>query len=54
MAISHCKQENCLTLFQKTILNLTKLKSIADNEFHVAKARIFTFNRLENIVGKGN
>ena len=34
-------------------LDLSKMKAIADNKRHVAQMIIFVFDRVENIVGKG-
>ena len=35
------------------ILDWSKLKTFADNEIKVANVMIFVFDRIENIVGKG-
>ena len=35
------------------ILDVTKLKAFADNKLNVAKMTICLFDRVENIVGKG-
>ena len=35
------------------ILNMTKLKSLADDKLKVSKMRISLFDRVENAVGKG-
>ena len=39
--------------FQGRLLTLTQLKALADNKFTVAKIMILVFDRIENIVGKG-
>ena len=35
------------------ILNMTKFKAFADNKLNVAQMMISVFDRIENIVGKG-
>ena len=47
-------KNSCLTLsLSHKILDLTKLKAFADDKINVAKMMIPVFDRLENIVGKG-
>ena len=45
----HC----CVTLLNDKIFDMTKLKAFADDKVNVAKMMISVFDRLENIVGKG-
>ena len=42
-----------LTLYQTTILNMTKWKASADDILNVAKMAISLFHRVENAMGKG-
>ena len=43
-----------LTLYQMTKFTaMTKLKAFADDEINIAKLMIHVFDRVENIVGKG-
>ena len=45
---------NTLTLYQTTKLALTKLKtSFAEDKFHVAIMMISAYDRVVNILGKG-
>ena len=44
----------CLTLYQNdNFLDLTKFKAFADDKWNVAKIIIYVFDRVQNIVGKG-
>ena len=36
-----------------TVLDVTKLKAVADDKLNVAKMTVFLFGRVENTVGKG-
>ena len=42
-----------LTQPNDKILDLTKLKALADDKINVAQMMISVFNRVENLVGKG-
>ena len=44
----------CLTLLPNDkILDVNKFKALADDKINVAQMMIFVFDRVENIVGKG-
>ena len=45
----HC----VLTMPTRQNLDWTKLKAFADDKLHVTKMILFAFDRVENIVGKG-
>ena len=48
------KPSNCLNPFpHHKVLEQTKLKAFADDKFNVTKMIISVFDRVENIVGKG-
>ena len=42
-----------IALPNNKILDLTKMKALADNKIYVTKMMISFFDRVENIVGKG-
>ena len=44
--------QNCLTLYQTTILDWSKLKAFADEKMHLNQKVKFGLARIENIVGK--
>ena len=44
---------SCLFVPNDKILDVTKLKAFADDNINVAQMMIFVFDRVENIVGKG-
>ena len=45
--------QGCLNHSHTTILDQTKLKAFAEDKLNVTKMIISVFDRLENIVGKG-
>ena len=45
--------DNDLTLPNYKILNMTKLKAVADDKLNVAKVMVSVLDRVENSVGKG-
>ena len=48
------KNENVLnSLPNKNVLDRTKFKAFADDKLNVAKILIYVFDRVENIMGKG-
>ena len=48
-----CSEELTLYHTNDNILNRTKFKAFADDKLNVAKIMISVFDRVENIVGKG-
>ena len=44
---------NCNSLPNEKILDVTKLKAFADDKINVAQKMVSVFDRIENIVGKG-
>ena len=46
-------EERVNNLNQMTLVEVTKLKAFTDNKSNVAKITISPFDRVENIVGKG-
>ena len=48
-----CACESCNSLPKDKILDWSKLKVFADDNIRSAKIKIFVFDRVENIVGKG-
>ena len=52
--LDQCKVLSSVNQFpQDKILDQTKLKAFADNKLNVTKVIISVFDRVENIVGKG-
>ena len=44
---------NGLTLLHDKIMNPTKFNALADDKYNIARIMILVFDRVKNIVGKG-